>query len=1206
MEQRGNTARTRARWRHADTGTWWSAPALGILLAVWLSGSLLGCGGLPGPFPGRPEQVAPAASQSRPRASSSGGHELAEGPWWQQLRQQFAGQGGLPRTPHGGWVTLPGTSGQPGAPARQTHGGLRIPLGHDQEWATAVAFAPDGRLALSGGVEGTLILWEVDTGRQLRIFRHADEFLPIVSLTFTPDGRAALAGSVYGAITRWDVTTGRVLRTMRVDNAQALAFAPDGRSALVGGLDGTLRLWDVDAGRAVRTFRGHTRTVSAGTFSRDGRLALSGSHDQTLKLWEVATGRELHTLRGHTGAIEAVAFSPDSRFALSGGTALPPVEGLAEGLALLARSRMPGTSRTLTLSAEEQATVKFWDLSTGQELRRLAPALQQGKAVAFSPDGRSALVGGVAQAAERAAEDRAVATLWEVATGQELRPLRAHFHEVQAFLGNIGGQAVAFSPDGRLVLTGSLGGLKLFDVATGRERRPLRGHLEEVRSVTLSPDGRWLLAASMMGELTLWEMATGQRKRSFRKGALLLFQDTLFGHHAVFSSDSRRILAMGSRAQRRGAQAEEQPGLVLWEVETDKAVLSSAEPSGSVTALALAPDGRLALTGSYAASPTSPQVGPPLGKLWDMTTGRLLRELVGHSATIEAVALAPDSRFALSASADKTVKLWEVATGRLLHTFPDDGSHGRLAFSADSRLALIGHSEWEVATGRPLHRVAAKGGITSFLAPNGQEVMGVGDRGLDENVSGVIKLPGNKRAVLLHGHSSEVNSMAFTPDGGRAVSGSRDGTIRLWGLRTAQEIALFAALPDGEWMTVTPDGYYDSSLEGSEWVYWAPPTGDETFSMGQFAAPFHRPEVLRARLAGESSAGTPAPPFTPPPRIDMPDHQGSRDTTELTYPLRFTVQAPQAVATVRIVVNGKPTLELPVPAPGTEMAATVPLGAGANRLTVIAYAASGVASQPRYVDVRVTRTARPLPALHVLAVGVSRYPRLSSFAQLHAAHTDAQAFVQAFRQQEGQLYRKVSAQVLTNAQVSSAVVRAQLEALSTVDAEDLVLLFFAGHGAHDRQGTFYFLTPDGHEQEPGHGGINWEHLGAALTRIKGRVVVFLDACHSGSLTTPVVPNDELARRLFTDRHAGVIVFAASKGRQSALEGEDFGFFTRAITQGVGPEARLADANGNGFVEVRELVDYVRSAVDERSQGTQTPWVVRQELLGELPLARVQP
>ncbi|MGH9895859.1 MAG: caspase family protein [bacterium] len=177
----------------------------------------------------------------------------------------------------------------------------------------------------------------------------------------------------------------------------------------------------------------------------------------------------------------------------------------------------------------------------------------------------------------------------------------------------------------------------------------------------------------------------------------------------------------------------------------------------------------------------------------------------------------------------------------------------------------------------------------------------------------------------------------------------------------------------------------------------------------------------------------------------------------------------------------------------------------------------------------------------------------------------------------------------------------------------------AGHGAKDKSDHFYFLTSEGSREHPKQGGIDWAILGKPLARIPGRVILFLDACRSGGLVTEtVVPNDELARRLFS-RGGGVMVFSASKGWQGSMESPDIeggvGVFTYALTRGLGPEAKTADANGNGFVEFMELVDYVRVTVDrgdwekdevarEKLKGHQTPWLSRKELFGDLPIARV--
>ena len=110
------------------------------------------------------------------------------------------------------------------------------------------------------------------------------------------------------------------------------------------------------------------------------------------------------------------------------------------------------------------------------------------------------------------------------------------------------------------------------------------------------------------------------------------------------------------------------------------------------------------------------------------------------------------------------------------------------------------------------------------------------------------------------------------------------------------------------------------------------------------------------------------------------------------------------------------------------------------------------------------------------------------------------------------------------------------------------------------------------------------------------------------MTETVVPNDELAQQLMAGGRCGVMVFSASKGRQEAMESPDlgggFGAFAYGLVQALGPKAKEADLNENGFVEFMELVDYVSHVVDEVTKGEQTPWLSRKELFGDLPVAVV--
>lgn len=190
----------------------------------------------------------------------------------------------------------------------------------DRQTNRSAAFAPDGKTALCGALyDGKLRVFDVTTGKEVkRLAGHADW---VVCVAFASDGKVALSGALDRTIKLWDMPTGRLLRTFSLKNVviSSVAFTPDGWRVLSAGSDGIVRGWDTFTGQELFRLVGHTDAVSCVAVSPDGDRATSAGHDGTVRLWDVRLKKEIRRFEGHAGNVLCVAFTPDGASPVSGG-----------------------------------------------------------------------------------------------------------------------------------------------------------------------------------------------------------------------------------------------------------------------------------------------------------------------------------------------------------------------------------------------------------------------------------------------------------------------------------------------------------------------------------------------------------------------------------------------------------------------------------------------------------------------------------------------------------------------------------------------------------------------------------------------------------------------------------------------------------------------------------------------------------------------
>ena len=687
-----------------------------------------------------------------------------------------------------------------------------------------VAFSPDGTLVASGGDDTTVRLWEVATGESVAVLEgHAE---PVRSVAFAPDGTMLASGDAGLSVLLWDPASRERLAELRGEGREinAVAFSPDGTTLAAGTEDGRVGLWGVSEwvqprprglvlvsgdgqqgtigesladplvvevrdqygnplagvevafavvqgdGRVGGQFTVERTTSDAGGRAEalltlgpmQGTNAVEVSVEGIEVLSFIAAGvgepagpspegdfrtwrlPDAATIRLGKGLTEEIAFSPNGDLLAVGthvGIWLYDVATSRE-VALLPTGRIwdmdfSHDGRLLASCGSYKDRIRLWEVATGEEISNID---HRAVAVAFSPDGRT-LASGSSAGIE----------LWDVETGSQIAAMSE---------GTWGIEALAISPDGRSLAVGVSGSsIQLWDVETATRAATLEGHKDRVRSLAYSPDGRTLASASDDHTVKLWDVASASIVTTFEGHESWVYS-------VDFSPDGSLLASVSDNIK-------------LWDIDTGQATTfslgdRSAPLSGSVS---FSPDGRMVAvesvdgatllevaTGNAATLATGHTYGPlsvalsPDGTtlassanydevhLWDVATGRVTATLRGHAGRLNSVDFSPDGATLASGASDRTIKLWDVTTGAEVATLEATGSTwvSVVGFSRDGKMLASGHGNgtvrvWDLATGEAA-------------------------------------------TTLEGGHTRPVATVAFSPDGSRMATGGEDGRFRVWDL----------------------------------------------------------------------------------------------------------------------------------------------------------------------------------------------------------------------------------------------------------------------------------------------------------------------------------------------------------------------------------------------------------------------------------------
>lgn len=615
----------------------------------------------------------------------------------------------------------------------------------------------------------------------------------------------------------------------------------------------------------------------------------------------------------------------------------------------------------------------------------------------------------------------------------------------------------------------------------------------------------------------------------------------------------------------------------LWDVSSGQLIRTvKSDTYYGFNSVVFSPDSKtLAASGSY--------FGQGTIKLWDVVSGKELNSLKGETA---ALSFSPDST--VLASAGKQIELWDVKSGQVLKTLKGHASSVKLmVFSSDGKTLVSGSEDntirlWNVSSGQEINSFS-KDGPTTFL-----EVSKVTPEFYRNN--SVYRVSPNERFQIELGEN---------------------GRLNLSEAKTSRLLASLITLDENDWFVIAPDGLFDGSSASWTKIIWR--FNNNTFNYSPvevFFNDFYYPGLLPDLVAGKrpKAPSDIAQKDRRQPKLKLTAQTGS-NLRSRNMKVRVDVAEVAAdkdhktgsgARDVRLFRNGSLVKvwrgDVLKGQTQVTLEATVPIVAGANSLSAYAFNHDNIKSSDATLTINGADSLKRSGTAYILAIGINTYA--NSEYNLKYAVADAQDFASEVKHQQEILkrYARVDVTSLIDAEATRAnIIQKLLQLANRVQPEDVVIVYFAGHGT--KNGNQFYLIP----HDLGHRGPRTRLSARSLQTIlahsisdrdmerafegidAGQPLLVIDACNSGQ----ALEAEEKRRGPMNSKglaqlayEKGMYVLTAAQSYQAAQEAAKFGhgFLTYALVEEGLKQGRADREPKDGTINLREWLNYATDAV----------------------------
>jgi len=523
------------------------------------------------------------------------------------------------------------------------------------------------------------------------------------------------------------------------ENINLLSYSRDGRFLVTASEDQTLKLWDGRSGREIRTFTGSTRDFQAISISPDGKLLATVNRDSSAWIWNLATGEVLNKFLDAGDIINNAVFTNDGKY--------------------------------LITSAREN-TAMLWDISTGKIIRYF----DGDKLGCYNYNCRASLdVDSKGKGLIVGVGDRTT-LLFDISTGKLLQRFKENTGSCSSCM-----TYAKFDNSGNIFSVEYSGLIRQWKPATGKEMQTT-GEKEDYEGMDISNNGSYL-ATQSRSRFRILDPKSLKEIRSY---------DNYKNHVNAFAfSPDEKTLAVANNKRQillinivSGDTLKTLGGLITHLDEGMNDLIRNWIKNKDEQDVS--PDGHYIVRGKLGRK----------ARIWDLTTGRIVHDLIGHEGIVTASKFSPDGKLVVTGSTDNAVRLWDAESGKEIRAMKGHGGPVfSVAFSPDGKYVVSGGWDgrcilWDVATGHAMgiyrfHGETAP--ITVSFTPNGMYLL---TAGLDHKlILGDIDSGEIVRDFM--GHTNNVPSIKYSSDGKYMLTAGWDGMAFMWDLATGLKVQRF-------------------------------------------------------------------------------------------------------------------------------------------------------------------------------------------------------------------------------------------------------------------------------------------------------------------------------------------------------------------------------------------------------------------------------